>query len=188
MRFILVTGALALATACTPPATQNSAQTASAGCALSVTTPWRPLSGTEFTIEASTMGADCAKAVATIVIRDMQGYALWAQAYNTEHIMLLAPAHASEAMRTALAEWIDPANNTTLQLTGALPEWPANADQPANGEFPFYPDQGVDRESYNAFRAANTPMFCYVQGMESLACIALSNGEMSQVGVQLFPG
>jgi hypothetical protein len=184
MRFIMIAGALALAAACTQPASQS----ADAGCAVSVSTPWRPLSGTEFTVEAATMGADCAKAVATIVIRDVQGNALWAQAYSTEHVMLLAPAHDPTTMRTALAEWIDPAGNTTLQTTGGLPEWPANADGPQNGEFPFYPDESVDRESYNAIRTGDTPMYCYVQGMESLACIALRDGGMQQVGVQLFPG
>jgi len=32
------------------------------------------------------------------------------------------------------------------------------------------------------------PVFCYVQGMESMACVALQNGEMTKVGVQTFPG
>ena len=183
MRFFILASALALAASCAP-----AAQSANAGCAISVSTPWRPLSGTEFTVEASTMGADCAKAVATIVIRDVQGYPLWSQAYNTAQVMVLASAHDPAAMRVALSEWIDPASNTTLQLTGALPEWPANAEAPQSGEFPFYPDEVVDRDAYNTVRAGNTPMYCYVQGMESLACIALTNGEMFQVGVQLFPG
>lgn len=187
MRFIFAAAAVALVAACTPAA-QNTAQSADAGCAVSVSTPWRPLSGTEFTVEAGTIGADCAKAVATIVVRDVQDFALWAEAYNTEHVMVLASAHDPAAMRTALTEWIDPASNSTMQTTSALPEWPANADLPSSGEFPFYPQEGVDRDAYNAIRTANTPMYCYVQGMESLACIALMNGEMSQVGVQLFPG
>lgn len=184
MRFIMIAGALALAAACTQPASQ----TAAAGCAVSVSTPWRPLSGTEFTVEASSMGADCAKAVATIVVRDVQGSALWAQAYSTEHVMLLADARDPTAMRAALSEWIDPAGNTTMQTTGALPEWPANADSPQNGEFPFYPDEAVNRETYNEIRTGDTPLYCYVQGMESLACVTLRDGGMMQVGVQLFPG
>lgn len=134
------------------------------------------------------MGADCAKAVATIVIRDVQGNALWAQAYSTEHVMVLAPAHDSAAMRIALSEWIDPAGDTTLQTTSALPEWPANAESPQNGEFPFYLDEGTTREDYNAVRDANAPMYCYVQGMESLACLALRDGGLQSVGVQTFPG
>jgi hypothetical protein len=183
MRFVILAGALALAASCAP-----AAQSADAGCGVSVSTPWRPLSGTEFTVEASSMGADCAKAVATIVVRDVQGNALWAQAYSTEHVMVLAPAHDTAAMRIALSEWIDPAGNTTLQTTGALPEWPANAESPQNGEFPFYPDEGTTREDYNAVRDANTPMYCYVQGMESLACAALRDGALQSVGVQTFPG
>lgn len=183
MRFFVLAGALALAASCAP-----AAQSADAGCAVSVSTPWRPLSGTEFSIEASTMGTDCAKAVATIVVRNVQGDALWAQAYSTEHVMLLAPAQDPAAMRIALAEWIAPESNTTLQMTGGLPEWPANADSPQNGEFPFYPDEGTTREDYNAVRDANTPMYCYVQGMESLACVALRDGALQSVGVQTFPG
>lgn len=183
MRMILIAGALTLAAACTP-----AAQTADAGCAISVSAPWRPLSGTEFTVEAASMGGDCAKAVATIVVRDVQGNAMWAQAYSTEHVMVLATAHDPAAMREALTAWIDPAGNTTMQTTGALPEWPANAEGPQNGEFPFYADQSVDRDGYNTIRAGNTPMYCYVQGMESLACIALRDGGLQQVGVQLFPG
>lgn len=184
MRFILVSGALALATACTPPATQS----ADADCAISVSTPWRPLSGTEFAIEASTMGADCAKAVATIVVRNVQGDAIWAEAYSTERVMVLASAHDSAAMRTALTEWIAPESNTTMQTTSALPEWPANAVQPPNGEFPFYPDEGVDRDAYNAIRTANVPMYCFVQGMESLSCLALRDGALESIGAQSFPG
>jgi len=184
MRFMMIAGALALVAACTQAATQN----ADAGCAMSVSTPWRPLSGTEFTIEAGTMGADCAKAVATIVVRNVQGEVLWAEAHQTEHVMLLAPARDPAAMRMALSEWIAPETNTTMQTTGALPEWPANADSPQNGEFPFYVNEGETRENYNAIRDANTPMYCYVQGMESLNCLALRDGALQSVGAQAFPG
>lgn len=187
MRFILAAAALALTSACTfvaPTATQS----AEAGCALSVSTPWRPLSGTEFSVEAGTLGADCAKAVATLVIRNVQGDVLWAEAFDATHIMVLAPAHDADAMRTALAEWISPDSNTTMQTTSALPEWPAHADSPQNGEFPFYPAEGMTREEYTQIRAANAPLYCYVQGMESLNCLALRDGALQSVGLQTFPG
>lgn len=187
MRLILAAAALALTSACTFVA-PSSPQAADAGCVVSASTPWRPLSGTEFTVESGTIGADCAKAVATIVVRNVQGEVLWSEAYPTEYVMVLAPAHDPEAMRAALAEWIAPESNTTLQTTGALPEWPANADQPQNGEFPFYPNEGVDRDSYNAIRTADTPMYCYVQGMESVNCLALRDGALESVGAQSFPG
>ena len=102
--------------------------------------------------------------------------------------MVLAPARDPEAMREVLAEWIDPASNTTLQTSSALPEWPANAQAPQNGEFPFYPEEGYDRAAYNTLRANNLPLLCYVQGMESVACLALGDGELTKIGVQTFPG
>ena len=86
-----------------------------------------------------------------------------------------------------LAEWVTP--GSTMISTSALPEWPANAQAPESGEFPFYPEEGYDREAYNALRTNNLPLYCYVQGMESLACIAFSGeGEVSKIGVQSFPG
>lgn len=90
-------------------------------------------------------------------------------------------------MQAALAEWIDPARNTTLQTSSALPEWPASTEFPTNGEFPFYPE-GFTREAYNALRAAHLPLYCYVQGMESMACIVYGDGGVDKVGVQTFPG
>ena len=75
-----------------------------------------------------------------------------------------------------------------MATTAALPEWPASAEAPQSGEFPFYPDDGVDREAYATLRTQNLPLFCYVQGMESLRCVAFNQGEIGSVGLQLFPG
>lgn len=75
-----------------------------------------------------------------------------------------------------------------MQTSSALPEWPANADSPQNGEFPFYPAEGVTRDLYNQVRDANVPLYCYVQGMESSNCLALRDGALESVGVQSFPG
>ncbi len=102
--------------------------------------------------------------------------------------MTLAEATTPALMQTALAQWIDPASNTTMQTSSALPEWPANADGPQNGEFPFYVEEGYTRELYNEIRNANLPLYCFVQGMESSRCLALRNGALESVGVQSFPG
>ena len=37
-------------------------------------------------------------------------------------------------------------------------------------------------------RGARVPMFCYVQGLESMACVALTSDGITKVGVQSFPG
>jgi hypothetical protein len=56
------------------------------------------------------------------------------------------------------------------------------------GVFPFYPSEGVTREAYLAARAANAPMWCFVQGMESQACLVLRDGAITELGAQSFPG
>jgi hypothetical protein len=57
------------------------------------------------------------------------------------------------------------------------------------GEFPFYPEEGMDQVTYEQIRAEKQKIFCYVQGMESIACVAISkNGAATKIGVQTFPG
>lgn len=183
--------AIAALAACAPGAPSqvgDTGQTASVrGCMAVATTPWRPLSGVEFSIEARSAGPDCARAVATLVIRDTQGRALWTDARAAEHVMTLKDARDEQSIRAAMAEWIDPASST-MRTTATLPDWPAGAQGPENGEFPFYPEPHLDRESYEDLRRRNTPMFCYVQGMESLACVAFNENRIEKVGVQSFPG
>ncbi|MGQ0531768.1 MAG: hypothetical protein ACT4OF_03640 [Caulobacteraceae bacterium] len=184
MRIAIVALALALV-ACAPEANDRENR---AACHATANDMWRPEGGGEFSIEATSAGPDCERAVATLVIRDGEGQVAWTEAFPTEHVMVLASARDTGAMRTALAQWIDPAGNTTMQTSSALPEWPANAESPQSGEFPFYPEEGYDRESYTALRANNLPLYCYVQGMESMACLALGDGELTKIGAQSFPG
>lgn len=184
MRVFLIAGLAALAVACSP----QEQDVMSEGCTARATAQWATDADPNASIEASTTGPDCARAVATLIIRNGSGEPLYATTHLPQHVMTLAQASTPEAMQTALHEWIDPASNTTLQTSSALPEWPENATEPQNGEFPFYPEDGVGRETYNEVRAANVPMYCYVQGMESLACLALRNGALESVGVQTFPG
>ena len=82
------------------------------------------------------------------------------------------------------------AQSQTFKSTGDLPEWKKGAEAPSPlGEFPFYPDQGVDQETYAKIRAEKQAVFCYVQGMESMACVAIArDGTATKVGVQTFPG
>jgi hypothetical protein len=141
----------------------------------------------DFTVEAQTFGPDCERAVATIVIRDAQRRVQWTESSPAAHVMVLAAARDVGAMQAALTEWITSSNHT-IATSSAFPEWPQGASGPQNGEFPFYPDDAFDRANYEALRRTNTPVYCYVQGMESQACLALMNGELVKVGVQSFPG
>lgn len=182
MRMMLIAGALTLLAACTPA---QEAEVMSEGCDARGVGVWT-VGEESFSVEANTVGPDCARAVATFVIRNQSGEPIWADARISSDIMTLAPAHDPAAMNAALGEWTT--NSSTMQSTSALPEWPVNATGPENGEFPFYLNDGYTRESYEAMRTANDPMFCYVQGMESLSCVIYGDGGIEQVGLQTFPG
>lgn len=167
--------------------TRPSSPDALHGCQASTTGAWHASTAVTLQVEASSAGPDCAHAVATIAVRDAGGKVLWVDAAASEHLMTLAQAHDLASMQRALADWID-SNNHTIATSSALPDWPQGADAPQNGEFPFYPEQELNRDAYIALRAANVPVFCYVQGMESEACVALQDGAMTKIGVQTFPG
>ncbi len=167
--------------------TRPSSPDALHGCQTSAAGAWHASAGQTLQVEASSAGPDCAHAVATIAVRDANGKVLWADAAPTERLMTLAQARELPAMQRALAEWID-SNNRTIATSSALPDWPQGANTPQNGEFPFYPESAFNRDAYMALRTANVPVFCYVQGMESQACVALQNGSMTKIGVQSFPG
>lgn len=188
MRIVVLAAALALAAACTPDATKQGGAVAAGGaCNASATTAWHPEGAPEFTIDANTTGPDCANAVATYVVRAADKSVVWAEVYHAEQVMVLAGAADQGAMQAKLSEWVA-FDNHTMASTGALPEWPAGAEAPQNGEFPFYPEDDVTHEIYNAIRTANAPMFCYVQGMESQRCLAWYQNTLVSVGVQTFPG
>ena len=137
--------------------------------------------------DAMSQGATCADAIVTVVLRDATGKPLWVETFIGAQVMIFAGVADLKAMNAALKDWIDQ-SHSQLGRSDKLPDWPQGADAPKAGEFPFYPDGGVDREAYMKLRTAHVPMFCYVQGMESMACVALTSDGVTKVGVQTFPG
>jgi hypothetical protein len=180
---LLVVAATALAlVACNQQAEDQPAETiAENGCPATASGTWEGMQ-----VEASASGADCAQAQATITIRNGAN-TLWSEAYPANQVMVLAGAESVEDMQRRLNEWVNPPG-AARNSTGDLPVWAADAAHPMSGEFPFYAEEGVDRPRYEALRGADAPMFCYVQGMESEACLALENGRLMKIGVQSFPG
>ncbi|MEQ1618533.1 MAG: hypothetical protein ABL883_09350 [Terricaulis sp.] len=154
----------------------------SSACVASASAEWSGLR-----VAAAAEGEDCASAHATLTIKDADGATLFSETHVSANVMSLAQANDAAAMQAALADWINSSNNT-MATSGALPDWPASAEAPESGEFPFYPEEGLSRDRYLAIRAADAPLFCFVQGGESQACLALQNGVLTKVGVQLFPG
>jgi len=186
MRFIFGIAAIALAVACTPAATTETA--AVSGCQAAATETWTPADGADpLTIEANSSGPDCAHAIATLTVRDASNDVMFADVFVTEQVMLLAGVADAAAMQTALAEWID-SDRPAFATTSALPDWPQGAESPDAGEFPFHVDEGLAQADYLALRSRGVPTLCYVQGMESLNCLALENEQLTPIGVQQFPG
>lgn len=184
------TGASTAAPAAGTSATNtNTPRTA---CATEARTQWQATPTQAYTIVGSSIGDHCETAEVTISVEASDGRQVFVEtlAVMPMRNTIFAEANTQETMRAALADWINPARNTTMRMSAALPEWPANADSPQNGEFPFYPDEGVTRERYNQFRAQNTPLLCFVQGGESMGCAALAadGRAMHRVGAQAFPG
>ena len=79
MRIVLTVALLALAAACAP---SEEAETMSAGCDARAATTWAAREST-FSIEATTVGPDCARAVATLVVRDSSGVPVYTESYAT---------------------------------------------------------------------------------------------------------
>jgi hypothetical protein len=113
MRTFLITGLAALAvSACTPAEEQHGAL--SEGCGARATATWNTPADPNASIEAITTGPDCARAVATLIIRNGSGAPIYSETHIPSQVMTLAEASAPAAMQTALQEWIDPAGNTTM--------------------------------------------------------------------------
>jgi predicted small secreted protein len=193
MRVLLMAAALTLA-ACNP-STGGDAQAPGAatteadganGCAATESAPWNAGSET-LTVEAVSAGADCANAEATITLRRAEGAAMYSQTLPASQIMTLAGAESAADMQRRLQEWVSPPG-AAMDSTGDLPEWTANAANPGESESVFHPYGGMDRAAYAALRAADAPMFCFVQGMESQACFYLDSGALRRIGEQQFPG
>jgi hypothetical protein len=160
---------------------------AAADCSAAASKTWTPAQGRTFRTEAFSNGGNCAQAVVTIAVRAPDGTVLWSEAAPSAHLMIFAGVKSRTEMVKALGDWLG--QDHMFKSSADLPPWAAGDETPKSGEFPFYPEAGVDRETYEQIRAQKLPVFCYVQGMESLACLTVTReGQMEKVGVQLFPG
>jgi hypothetical protein len=154
-----------------------------ADCDARARSPWQK----GVVAEAQSQGATCANAVVTLVLRDANGKPIWVESFVGAQVMVFAGVQNKPEMTRALSDWIDQ-KSAMMPRTDKLPDWAKNAEAPQAGEFPFYRDAGIDREMYMKLRGAKLPMFCYVQGMESMACVALDGEGVTKVGLQTFPG
>jgi hypothetical protein len=163
-------------------AASGAAIAADEGCAALARGQWA-IGAAGFQVEARAFGDDCTKATAVLVIGDANGPAYQA-ALPTAWVFGLADAQDSADMTTALSEWIAAGSART---TGELAAWQEGAEGP-EGEFPFVPGENFDRPAYEDMRAANQPMFCFPQGMESMRCLRAVDTMIEEIGIQQFPG
>ena len=181
MRRLLLLAAPLLFAACSPPATTTTTTAAETTatmdgkstpqtpeCTATASRDWR-VGGQVYRIEGHASGATCTAMNATITLSTPEGTQLFTQSYPTAQIPLaFAPVGDATTRQTELTAWL--ANVAPAPATAnALPAWPTAAAKPLH----FTPAPGVTRETYQAARAARQPIFCYPDGGESNACLAL---------------
>ena len=160
-------------------------------CGARLAWPWL-MAGPGYTIEAFADGTDCLNAILALVVRSPDGKPLLGLAVPAWYF---APYYLSEAittkdgMKEALRRWAAPCNGppgSCDRTTEDLPEWPAGIaegqDIIGSERWRIYTKQ-LDRDSWNALRAAKRPLLEIVIGRESHAKLVLMpDGRVIQAG------
>lgn len=177
--------ALTLA-ACSPPAQDAKSEdvaatvpigAAPAGCFAESSRDWSAVGSQYYVIEAEATGATCRDANATIRITTSGGQVLFERAYPTAQVPLaFNPNGDQTGLRTELEAWTQ--NTAEPETADTLPAWPAGAQRPPH----FQPADGVTRNAYENARGAQGPLFCYPDGAESNACVALAGDRATLLG------
>lgn len=173
--------ALTLA-ACSPPTAEapKTAEIPAApqpGCVAESSRDWSAVGGQYYVVEAEASGATCADATATIRIKSLDGAVLFERAYPVADVPLaFNPSGDQTTRREEIEAWTQ--NTAEAQRADWLPPWPSRATRPPS----FQPAPGVTRARYEAARGAQGPLFCYPDGGESNACVALAGGSATLLG------
>jgi hypothetical protein len=186
-RTTLALSLLVLAAACSPPApneakVEDVASTTpsgaeAAGCFAEAAHDWSAVGGQYYVVDAEARGATCREATATIRISSRQGAVLLTQSYPTAQVSLaFNPNGDQTGLRNELEEWI--VNTANPATANTLPAWPSGAAKPPG----FQPAQGVTRNTYEGARGAQGPLFCYPDGGESNACVAMAGDRATLLG------
>jgi hypothetical protein len=174
-------------TACSPPQSdasheinvndQTPAAAQAAGCFAEASQDWSAVGSQYYVIEAEATGPTCRDAVATLRITSRDGAVLFEHAYPTAQVPLaFNPNGDQTGLRNELEEWIQ--NTADTPTADWLPAWPAGASHPPR----FRPASGVTRNAYEQFRGNQGPLFCYPDGGESNACIAMVQQRATLLG------
>jgi hypothetical protein len=168
-----------------------------ADCNATISKKWDVGRKLPYSVEASSIGPDCQRAVALMVVRDGKGnvkYSFSGAAKDNGIFGNLAGAPIADIkkMRVALGEWLDAGLSSKKNKLSTFLEWKAGTEGPTENppaEFPFTVNSEVLRGTYEAWRKQDVPVFCFVQGMESMRCVVVTkDSTISEVGIQSFPG
>ncbi|MBC7769086.1 MAG: hypothetical protein H7124_09895 [Phycisphaerales bacterium] len=155
------------------PAATSAAQ--QAACSAETSRDWSAVGSQYYVIEAEARGDTCAGAVATIRIRAREGAVLFTRDYPIAQVPLaFNPNSDQTGLRTDLDAWTQ--NTAEPPTADTLPAWPSGASRP-----PGF-DPAVGRNAYEAARGAQGPVFCYPDGGESNACVALAGDAATFLG------
>lgn len=167
--------------ACSPPADNKTAEipiasdTARAGCDADASRDWSAVGSQYYVIEAEAHGDTCAEAVATIRIESTEGQTLFTRDYPTREVSLaFAPMSDETGLRDEIEAWTQ--NVSETGSAAELPAWPAGAERPPN----FQP--AVTRNVYEQARGNQSALFCYPDGGESNACVAVAGTTATLLG------
>ncbi len=169
----------ALLAACSPPQQQTDASEVTipiaAGCTAQASHDWSAVGSQYFIIEAEADGDTCADAVATMRIMSRDGAVLFTRDYPVRDVPLaFNPNGDQTSLRSDLEVWTQ--NTADPPTADTLPRWPAGARRPPGFE------PAVSRNRYEDARGAQGPLFCFPDGGESNACVALAGDSATLLG------
>ena len=173
---------LGLLAGCSPPAQDAPARAQaeipaviSGGCNMQASRDWSAVGSQYYVIEAEAQGEACRDAIVTMRIESREGETLFTRQYEAAQIPLaFNPNSDQTGMRAELEAWI--VNSSETERASELPAWPARAERP-----PYFQPE-VSRNQYEAARGAEAPLFCYPDGAESNACIAMAGATATLLG------
>lgn len=170
----------ALLAACSPPQQgQTRGDVAqipiAAACSAQTSRDWSAVGSQYYLIEAEAEGATCADAVATMRIKSLNGAVLFTRDYPVRDVPLaFNPNGDQTSLRSDLEGWTE--NTADPPTADILPPWPAGARRPPGFE------PAVSRNRYEDARGAQGPLFCFPDGGESNACIAMAGDRATFLG------
>ena len=175
----------------------TSTSSAWADCNATLSQNWKLGAKRIFTVDASSVGPDCRHAVALLVVRDSKGEVQYTYSSATRDngvfgALAEKPATDIKQMRVALNGWLKAGLSSNKNSMAKFIPWKKGTAGPAEeppSEFPFTVDSDVSRDTYEEWRKADLPVFCFVQGMESMRCLVVGkDNAVSELGIQSFPG